>query len=218
MRRPYYLIMGFLCILIGISFTGCDTGKGGTARLLKVRIQPVFFKEDISSLRYKKAIMDQKLVKGVQKYREGAAGGGSADQNKPMGITAVANQFVDNILYSDEEWAKIVKQADEANLTLAEQICQNIETDLEAGHKYPIFFVKDDADITIEVTVTKILRGPDFSMLIADKVTYKGIKNNETKFSGGFNADESIGIETPEQVARLLAKKIAKDLKKAGLI
>jgi len=213
MRRTYYLTTVFLCILTGISFIGCGTGSQGTARLLKVRIQPVFFKEDISSLRYKKAIMDQKLVKGVQKIKEGAG----TDQNKPMGVTAMASKFVDNILYSDEEWAKIVKQADEANLTMAEQICQIIEANL-AGHGYPIFFVKDDADITIEVTITKILRGADFSILITDKVLYKGIKNNETKFSGEFNADESIGIETPEQVGKLLAKKIAKDLKKAGLI
>ena len=213
MRQTSYLITAFLCIAMGISFTGCDTGPQGTARLLKVRIQPVFFKEDISSLRYKKAIMDQKLVKGIQKYREGAG----ADQNKPIGVTAMANQFVDNILYSDEEWAKIVKQADEANLTMAEQICQNIENNL-ANSKYPILFVKDGADITIEVTITKILRGADFSMLIADKVVYKGIKNNETKFSGEYNGDKSIGIETPEQVGKILAKKIAKDLKKAGLI
>lgn len=213
MRLTSYLIAIFLCILTGIFFTGCDTGKGGTARLLKVRIEPVFFKEDISSLRYKKAIMDQKLVKGVQKYREGAG----PDQDKPMGVTAAANQFVDNILYSDEEWAKIVKQADEANLTMAEQLCQIIEADL-ATHRYPILFVKDGADITVEVTITKILRGADFSMLITDKAVYKGVKNNETIFTGGFNADESIGIDTPEQVGKFLAKKIAKDLKKAGLI
>lgn len=213
MHRVFILLIAFLCIAGGISLTGCDMGSGGTARLLHVRVQPVFFKEDISSLRYKKAIMDQKLVKGVQKYREGAG----TEQNKPIGITAAANQFVDNILYSDEEWAKIVKQADEANLTMAEQICQNIEKNL-ANCKYPVLFVKDDADITIEVTITKILRGADFSMLIADKVLYKGIRNNETKFSGEYNGDKSIRIETPEQVGKILAKKIAKDLKKAGLI
>lgn len=213
MRLVSHLITALLSISIGISFIGCDTGSGGTARLLKVRIQPVFFKEDISGLRYKKAIMDQKLVKGVQKYREGAG----TDQDKPMGVTAMANKFVDSVLYSDEEWAKIVKQADEANLTMAEQICQIIEANL-AGHKYPIFFVKDDADITIKVTIIKILRGADFSMLITDRVVYEGIKNNETKFSGEFNANKTIGIETPEQVGEFLAKRIAKDLKKAGLI
>lgn len=213
MSRTSYLITAFLCILTGISFIGCDTGSGATARLLKVRVRPVFFKEDISGLRYKKAIMDQKLVKGVQKYREGA----SSDQAKPMSVTAAANQFVDSILYSDEEWAKIVKQADDANLTMAEQLCQIVEANL-SGHKYPIFFVKDDADITIEITITKILRGADFSMLITDRAVYKGIKNNETIFTGEFNANESIGIETPEQVGKFLAKKIAKDLKKAGLI
>lgn len=213
MRRVSILLIAFLCIATGISFMGCEKSPQGTGRLLKIKIQPIPFKEDISSLRYKKAIMDQKLVKGIQKYREGA----EADQNKPIGITAIANQFVDNILYSDDEWAKIVKQAEESNFTMAEQICQNIERNL-ANSGYLIHFVKDDADITIEVTITKILRGTDFSMLIADKVVYKGIKNNETKFSGEFNADESIGIETPEQVGKFLAKKIAKDLKKAGLI
>jgi len=209
--------MVFLCITTGISITGCNMRQEGTTKKITIKIQPMPYHESFAGERYKKYFMDQRLFLGIQKLKEEMETGQYVQKAPPATVAEEVNQVMDKLMMSDEEFAKLQKMIDETNLILAEQICQKIETDL-TKYKYPISFVKENPDILIEVSITKTTRGTDFSMIIADIVTYKGMVNDKVKFSGQFDGYKTIRIETPEKISAILAKEIAKDLKKVGLI
>lgn len=122
---------------------------------------------------------------------------------------------------TDAEMKEIIKEAGyrnkSHNFLLVSEICQNISKNLPANL---ISFVDDRLSIIVEVSVVKT--GIDSlygSSLIADTVLYKGIFNNEIVFQGEFKQIRKgwfslTSIKTPEEIGRILSKKIAKEIKK----
>jgi hypothetical protein len=107
---------------------------------------------------------------------------------------------------------------DKFNINLLNDvICKNIKNNLVA--KYTLI-TNDNPDIIIEVMVEKTtvnsLYGPE---LIADVVTYKGksLVNDKVIFSGEFKQDYNFpfgSIKPPEQIGKVLAKRIVNEIKK----
>lgn len=98
---------------------------------------------------------------------------------------------------------------------LNDNICQNIENNLAS--KY-ILVVKDEPDVLIEVTIEKATVSHFGSPFIVETVVYNGFINEKMVFSGEFKQNykfPSFGlIKTPEQIGKILAKKILKEIKK----
>lgn len=208
MRQITSLIVALLCVITVISVSGCDMRSKEPAKKIKVKLQPVPFSESVSKYRYRKDFLDQRMFEGADIVVEDIKKGEEYTPEKAV------NKVLDH-MYGEAEIAKLQKKIDETNTALDEEICQRLAEDLD---KHPISIVDNNADIVIEVAVTKTVRGIDNSMLIADIVTYKGIKNDKTIFSGEFNQITTIGKITPDKISKCLTNKIVKDLKKAKLL
>ncbi len=132
-------------------------------------------------------------------------------------------QEVENLKINDELKKTFSEQVqpveyDKVNISsINDTICQNIKKKLSTKS---ILSVESEPDIIIEIAIKKTtfdsLYGP---RPIADIVTYKGkyAANDKVIFSGEFMQNYNFpfgSIKTPEQIGTILAKKIAKEIKK----
>ena len=100
--------------------------------------------------------------------------------------------------------------------SLNDSICKNIVKNLEKNHFFVI--TNNTPNIIVEVSIEKTTVNSLYgARLIADTVSCKGSRNAKVVFNTEFNQNYKnwfSSIKPPEQIGAILAKKIAKEIKK----